>query len=77
MNPASVSYILKQILRVAGINDAAYGAHSLRSGFCAQSSINKASDRSIMAQTSHRSRKSLDRYIRPEFGENAAAKLNL
>lgn len=77
MNPASVSYLLKRILRIACLNEAAYGAHSLRSGFCTQAHLNKATDAEIMQQTSHRSRKSLDRYIRPGFGENAAAKLNL
>lgn len=77
MNPASVNYILKRGLRVAGLDDAAYGAHSLRSGFCTQTHLNGAADAEIMAQSSHRSRKSLDRYIRPGFGGNAVAKLGL
>lgn len=79
MNPASINYILKRGLRVAGLDDAAYGAHSLRSGFCTQahSGGGGASDAEIMGQTGHRNRKSLDRYIRPGFGGNAAAKLGL
>ncbi len=81
MNPASINYILKRGLRVAGLDDAAYGAHSLRSGFCTQAHAGRgsggASDAEIMGQTGHRRRKSLDRYIRPGFGGNAAAKLGL
>ena len=81
MNPASINYILKRGLRVAGLDDAAYGAHSLRSGFCTQAHAGGgsggASDAEIMGQTGHRRRKSLDRYIRPGFGGNAAAKLGL
>lgn len=82
MNPASINYILKRGLRIAGIDDAAYGAHSLRSGFCTQAHIGEggrggASDAEIMHQTGHRLRKSLERYIRPGFGGNAAAKLGL
>jgi integrase len=77
MNPASVSYILKRGLRRAGLDDAAYSAHSLRSGFCTQAHFGGASDAEIMGQTSHRSRKSLAPYIRPSFGQNAAAKLGL
>lgn len=82
MNPASINYILKRGLRRAGLDDAAYGAHSLRSGFCTQAHAGGggsggASDAEIMGQTGHRRRKSLDRYIRPGCGENAAAKLGL
>jgi hypothetical protein len=77
MNPASVSYILKRGLRIAGLGDRAYGAHSLRSGFCTQSHLGGATDAEIMASSGHRNRKSLDRYIRPGFGGNAGAKLGL
>lgn len=81
MNPASINYILKRGLRRAGLDDAPYGAHSLRSGFCTQAHAGGggrgASDAEIMAQTGHRRRKSLDRYIRPGGGENAVAKLGL
>lgn len=77
MNPASVNYILKRGLRVAGFDDAAYGAHSLRSGCCTQAHLGGATDAEIMALSAHRNRKSLDRYIRPGFGGNAAAKLGL
>jgi hypothetical protein len=37
----------------------------------------RASDRAVMEQSGHKSLKSLDRYVRLEFSENAATSLGL
>ena len=76
LNPASVNYIVKRAARRAGLNDELFGAHSLRSGFCTQASL-QVSDRLIARQSGHKSTKSLDRYVRLAgvFRENAADSL--
>jgi hypothetical protein len=37
--------------------------------------LGKPGDRAVMKQSGHKTAKSLDRYVRPEFGENAAKNL--
>lgn len=78
LNPASVNYIVKRAARRAGLDDALFGAHSLRSGFCSQASL-QVSDRLIAKQSGHKGTKSLDRYVRlaGAFRENAANSLGL
>jgi integrase len=78
LNPASVNYIVKRAARRAGLDDALFGAHSLRSGFCSQASL-QVSDRLIAKQSGHKTTKSLDRYVRlaGAFRENAADSLGL
>lgn len=78
LNPASVNYIVKRAARRAGLDDGLFGAHSLRSGFCTQASL-QVSDRLIARQSGHKGTKSLDRYVRLAgvFRENAAASLDL
>lgn len=78
LNPASVNYIVKRAARRAGLEDALFGAHSLRSGFCSQASL-QVSDRLIARQSGHKGTKSLDRYVRlaGAFRENAATSLGL
>lgn len=78
LNPASVNYIVKRAARRAGLNDALFGAHSVRSGFCTQASL-AVGDRLIARQSGHKGTKSLDRYVRLSgaFRENAADSLGL
>lgn len=78
LQPAAVNYIVKRAARRAGLDDAVLGAHSLRSGFCTQAAL-KVGDRVIMAQSGHKSQKSLAPYVRlgQIFAENAADSLGL
>jgi integrase len=78
LNPASVNFIVKRAARRAGLDDALFGAHSVRSGFCSQASL-RVSDRLIAKQSGHKTTKSLDRYVRLSgaFRENAADSLGL
>jgi integrase len=54
-------------------------SHSLRAGFATSAAAADASERSIAAQTRHRSMQTLRRYIRlaTAFDENAVSKVRL
>ncbi len=62
-----------------GLDAANYAGHSLRAGLATSAAIAGASERSIMAQTGHRSVNMVRRYIRDDslFRENASAKVGL
>jgi site-specific recombinase XerD len=74
-----VARIVKKLVKRAGLDAAKYAGHSLRSGHATSAAIAGASERSIMAQTGHRSVQMLRRYIRDGnlFRENSAGKLGL
>jgi integrase len=75
----AVALIVKKHVGAAGLEMAAYSGHSLRAGLATSAAIAGASERSIMAQTGHRSSAMVRRYIRDSslFRENAAAKTGL
>jgi integrase len=75
----AVALIVKKHVGAAGLEMAAYSGHSLRAGLATSAAIAGASERSIMAQTGHRSSAMVRRYIRESnlFRENAAAKVGL
>jgi site-specific recombinase XerD len=75
----SVGYLVKRAAARAGLESAAYAAHSLRAGLATQAATNGASEYAIMKQTGHRSLATVRRYIREGslFRDNAAAKLGL
>lgn len=74
-----VARILKKLARRAGLDATKYAGHSLRAGHATSAAIAGASERSIMAQTGHRSVQMLRRYIRDGslFRDNSAGKLGL
>lgn len=71
--------VIKRYCAKAGLDPGKFGAHSLRSGFVTQASINDATERSIMNQTGHKSVVMVRRYIRDAnlFHDNAATRLGL
>jgi integrase len=71
--------IVKKLSERAGLDSAKFAGHSLRAGHATAAAIAGASERSIMAQTGHRSVQMVRRYIRDGslFRENSAAKLGL
>ncbi len=75
----AVALIVKRSAAAAGLDPAKYAGHSLRSGLATSAAIGGASERSIMAQTGHRSVTMVRRYIRDGnlFRENAAGKAGL
>lgn len=79
LSDRSVALIIKQSVRLAGMKDAEFAGHSLRSGFVTQAALSGASDREIMNQTGHKTRTMVDRYVRhiSIWQNNAAMRLGL
>jgi site-specific recombinase XerD len=74
-----VARIVKKLAQRAGLDPATYAGHSLRAGHATAAAVAGASERSIMAQTGHRSVQMVRRYIRDGslWRENSAGKLGL
>jgi site-specific recombinase XerD len=79
LSPVDVARIVKKLAHRAGLDPARYAGHSLRAGHATSAAASGASERSIMAQTGHRSVQMVRRYIREGslFRENSAGKLGL
>jgi site-specific recombinase XerD len=75
----SVALIVKRCARDAGLDWEKYAGHSLRSGLATAAANADVSERSIMAQTGHKSLPVVRRYIRDGslFRRNAAAAIGL
>ncbi|MSP50529.1 MAG: hypothetical protein EXQ95_14555 [Alphaproteobacteria bacterium] len=74
-----VALVVKATAKAAGLDPAKYAGHSLRAGLATSAAAAGASERSIMAQTGHKSVVMARRYIRSGevFRENAAAVVGL
>jgi site-specific recombinase XerD len=74
-----VALTVKRYARACGRDARQFAGHSLRAGLATSAAIGGASERSIMAQTGHRSVNMVRRYIRDGslFRDNAAAKIGL
>ena len=74
-----VARVVKKLAERAGLDAGKYAGHSLRAGHATSAAIAGASERSIMAQTGHRSVQMVRRYIREGslFRENSGGKLGL
>ena len=79
LSDRAVALIVQRYAERAGLDPANYAGHSLRAGFASAAAAAGASERSIMAQTGHRSLPMVRRYIREGslFRDNAAAQLGL
>lgn len=75
----SVALIVKRVCKTAGFDPMAYAGHSLRAGLATSAAAAGVSERSIMAQTGHRSLPTVRKYIRSGgvFRDNAAAAVGL
>jgi len=75
----TVALIIKEYLKLAGIENKNYSGHSLRSGFATSAAESGAEERSIMAMTGHKSTEMFRRYIKEAnlFKDNALNKLKL
>ena len=75
----AVARVVQKLATAAGLEASKYAGHSLRAGHATAAAIAGASERSIMAQTGHRSVQMVRRYIRDGnlFRENSAGKLGL
>ena len=75
----SVVLIIKDYLKLAGIENKNYSGHSLRSGFATVAAESGADERSIMAMTGHKTTQMVRRYIKEAnlFKNNALNKIKL
>ena len=75
----SVALLIKEYLKLAGIDNRNYSGHSLRSGFATTTAESGADERSIMAMTGHKSSEMVRRYIKEAnlFKNNALNKIKL
>ena len=75
----SIALVVKRAAKLTGLDPAKFGGHSLRSGLATAAAQAGASERSIMAQTGHKSLPMVRRYIRSGnlFKDNAAATVGL
>ncbi len=75
----SVVLLMKQYLKLAGIENKNFSGHSLRSGFATVAAESGADERSIMAMTGHKTTQMVRRYIKEAniFKNNALNKINI
>ena len=75
----TVALIIKDYLKLAGIDNKNYSGHSLRSGFATSAAESGVEERSIMAMTGHKSTEMVRRYIKEAnlFKNNALNKMKL
>ena len=75
----SVALVIKDCLKLAGIENNNFSGHSLRSGFATVAAESGADERSIMAMTGHKTTQMVRRYIREAniFKNNALNKIKI
>ena len=75
----SVVLIIKNCLKLAGIENQNFSGHSLRSGFATAAAESGADERSIMAMTGHKTSQMVRRYIKEAniFKNNALSKIKI
>ena len=75
----TVALLIKQYLKLVGIDSKNYSGHSLRSGFATSAAESGAEERSIMAMTGHKSTEMVRRYIKEAnlFKNNALNKIKI
>ena len=75
----SVVLIIKDCLKLAGIENQNFSGHSLRSGFATVAAESGADERSIMAMTGHKTTQMVRRYIKEAniFKNNALNKIKI
>ena len=75
----SVVLIIKDCLKIAGIENQNFSGHSLRSGFATVAAESGADERSIMAMTGHKTTQMVRRYIKDAnlFKNNALNKIKI
>ena len=75
----TIALLIKEYLKLAGIDSKNYSGHSLRSGFATAAAESGAEERSIMAMTGHKSTEMVRRYIKESnlFKNNALNKIKI
>ena len=75
----TVVLLIKEYLKLAGIENNNFSGHSLRSGFATVAAESGADERSIMAMTGHKTSQMVRRYIKEAniFKNNALSKIKI
>ena len=75
----SVVLLIKEYLKLAGIENKNFAGHSLRSGFATVAAESGADERTIMAMTGHKTTQMVRRYIKEAnlFKNNALGKIKI
>ena len=75
----TVALLIKEYLKLAGIDSKNYSGHSLRSGFATSAAEFGVEERNIMAMTGHKSTEMVRRYIKEVnlFKNNALNKIKI
>ncbi|MBD1157031.1 tyrosine-type recombinase/integrase [Pelagibacterales bacterium SAG-MED20] len=75
----TVALLIKEYLKLVGIDSKNYSGHSLRSGFATSAAESGVEERSIMAMTGHKSTEMVRRYIKDAnlFKNNALNKIKI
>ena len=75
----TVALLIKEYLKLVGIDSKNYSGHSLRSGFATSAAESGVEERSIMAMTGHKSTEMVRRYIKEAnlFKNNALNKIKI
>ena len=75
----TVALLIKEYLKLTGIDSKNYSGHSLRSGFATSAAESGAEERSIMAMTGHKTTEMVRRYIKEAnlFKNNALNKIKI
>ena len=75
----TVALLIKEYLKLVGVDSQNYSGHSLRSGFATSAAESGAEERSIMAMTGHKSTEMVRRYIKEAnlFKNNALNKIKI
>jgi len=79
LSDQTVALLIKEYLKLAGIESKNYSGHSLRSGFATSAAESGAEERNIMAMTGHKSTEMVRRYIKEAnlFKNNALNKIKI
>ena len=79
LSDQTVALLIKEYLKLVGIDSKNYSGHSLRSGFATSAAESGAEERSIMAMTGHKSTEMVRRYIKEAnlFKNNALNKIKI
>jgi len=79
LSDQTVALLIKEYVKLTGIDSKNYSGHSLRSGFATSAAESGAEERSIMAMTGHKSTEMVRRYIKEAnlFKNNALSKIKI
>ena len=79
LSDQTVALLIKDYLKIAGIESRNYSGHSLRSGFATSAAEAGAEERTIMAMTGHKTTEMVRRYIKNAdlFKNNALNKIKI